>query len=311
MADSFLQILQLVSNDLESDAVFVDVGCGTGKANFVAALSSIGFVKVWGIEIVPGLIEAARDACECLIKCIESPHTKSASCFVNKDISACTSAGFGSELVIHINSLIVESEYKRLRADHLASALCQKIGRKKYRELLKPFKSFQKFITMSGQYFDKTTDDRTGFEWISCTDTILHVDEENIGHRDHQESTAESNEEELCKLIDASALELLLPLPEILFQCGDIFEIPWWETADVVYAASLLFNDEMIRELTIKAAMMKSGSFIISLKPLSVEASNWNTDEREKLKIDRITLISESFFKMSWQMAKVYIYKLI
>lgn len=98
------------------------------------------------------------------------------------------------------------------------------------------------------------------------------------------------------------------PLPEISLKCGDIFnpctgtdetgEVPWWEEATVAYAASLLFSDDMLARLLERVRLMTPHSIFISLRPLPL------TEEDSA----RIILIEESFFKMSWQMAKVYFY---
>ena len=97
-------------------------------------------------------------------------------------------------------------------------------------------------------------------------------------------------------------LEALTPLPEIEFVLGDIFKYRWYDDADVAYAASLLFSNEMMRQLTDQALMMKQGAWIISLKPLLLTASE---------SLSKLVLREKSFHKMSWQMAEVFIYQII
>jgi hypothetical protein len=94
------------------------------------------------------------------------------------------------------------------------------------------------------------------------------------------------------------------------FTCGDIFEIDWWSTADVVYCASLLFTDAMMVQLSELVYKMKVGSWFVSLKPLS-EVSPSGTDSNCDGQSAAFRLVDESFFKMSWQMAKVYIYRIV
>lgn len=88
-------------------------------------------------------------------------------------------------------------------------------------------------------------------------------------------------------------------VPEITIERGDIFEIDWWTSADIVYCASLLFSDDMMVLLSERASRMKPGSVFITLKPLVAEHLN------------HFELISDSFYKMSWQMARVYMYKVV
>jgi hypothetical protein len=127
----------------------------------------------------------------------------------------------------------------------------------------------------------------------------------------------------------------MLPLPSIEFVCGDVFEVEWWHTADVVYAASLLFSDRMMERLTARVRLMKQGAWCISLMPLlldrmpgvpssasvrAVGADSESLDESEQSKqeiavqsslVYRMPVLKHaSFFKMSWQMAMVYIYQI-
>lgn len=69
-----------------------------------------------------------------------------------------------------------------------------------------------------------------------------------------------------------------------------------------MYAASLLFSDDMMEKLTQQVMLMTSNSWFISLKPLALLS-----EERQS----KVKLKSESFYKMSWRMAKVYIYQIL
>jgi hypothetical protein len=97
---------------------------------------------------------------------------------------------------------------------------------------------------------------------------------------------------------------LLSPLPVITFHCGDMFAHDWWAGADVVYAASLLFSDAMMETLTLQASRLRPGAWVISLKPLLLSLC---ASHMERC----IELRTEGWYKMSWQMAKVYIYQVV
>ena len=185
---------------------------------------------------------------------------------------------------------------------------------------------------------------------------------------------------------NTTGLYTLNNLPTIEFITGNIFEINWWNTADVMYMASLLFTHDMMLHMNLLIRLMKSNSCIITLKPLlldielhtlldnddnietaasgcTAESNNNNnnvssniiinnnnnnhnsttnmktthtttenkknqslitadsnflkllyhkftTEEQMKIRSNRVILRHESFFKMSWQMAKVYIYRI-
>ena len=49
---------------------------------------------------------------------------------------------------------------------------------------------------------------------------------------------------------------------------GDMLEVDWWSTADVIYTSSICFPDELVEGIAEKAAMLKAGSRIISLKSM-------------------------------------------
>jgi len=115
-------------------------------------------------------------------------------------------------------------------------------------------------------------------------------------------------------------------LPDITFTHGNIFEIPWWEEANVIYVASLLFSESMMVELTKLALKIKLGSWFVSLQPLRLEeialkeqqdengddyfSSSSSSNSSATVRKNKLILCSESFYKMSWNMAKVYIYQM-
>jgi hypothetical protein len=101
--------------------------------------------------------------------------------------------------------------------------------------------------------------------------------------------------------LSQSDAQLLQPLPDITFHCGDMFAFDWSD-ADVVYAASLLFSTPMMETLTLQASQLRPGAWVISLQPLLLEEC------RERLQ-NSIVLRTAEWYKMSWQMAKVYLYQ--
>eukprot|EP01041_Mallomonas_annulata_P007465 gene7465-15277_t len=158
-------------------------------------------------------------------------------------------------------------------------------------------------------------------------------------HQQHEiieENEAKHHNNERNKLVDllckSDNIELFSSLPEILFFQDDIFVIEWWKESDVVYVASLLFSDEMMNRLAILVTQMKPLSWFISLKPLpqtqlhtqsasqpqpqlksqtADTSSNSSESDESVFTSNRIpNLRFESFYRMSWQMAKVYFYQI-
>jgi hypothetical protein len=129
--------------------------------------------------------------------------------------------------------------------------------------------------------------------------------------------------------LSVDEVSLLTPLPEVCILQGDMFAaLEWWREADVVYAASLLFSEDMMHSLTERALRMKPGAWVVSLKPLALRtpaaegtsssssSSSFSSSSASSASLvppdmsRRLILRSDSFYKMSWQMAKVYIYQL-
>ncbi len=72
--------------------------------------------------------------------------------------------------------------------------------------------------------------------------------------------------------------------------CSDI-----WRNADVIYAANLLFETELIEKMGNRCtSYLKTGTVVISL--------------RELPQSNRLNLVEKGFFKMSWAMAQVFYY---
>jgi hypothetical protein len=222
---------------------------------------------------------------------------------------------------MHTLDILSSSENKDIRVDLLATLLCQRVGHKKYKQLLKPYKSFQRFLSENADHLSVRPSDQISIDLVSSNGIGILSEEESDADALSAEMCFTSSEKSISKLTDERIAKLFSVRPEIEFIEGDIFEFSWWEFADVVYVASLLFSDEMMHRLSLLAAKMKPGSHLISLKPLFVDdaqslfAAGSVTIEGERSYEDdktnrKLIMISESFFKMSWQMAKVYIYRI-
>ncbi len=85
------------------------------------------------------------------------------------------------------------------------------------------------------------------------------------------------------------------------FELADIFTRDWPNDADIIYCASLLFTDAMLVQLAEMVCRMKPSSVFLCLKELPFESI---TDPR----VNRVRLVSRSFYQMSWQKAEVLTY---
>jgi hypothetical protein len=56
-----------------------------------------------------------------------------------------------------------------------------------------------------------------------------------------------------------------------------MLEVDWWSTADIVYASSICFPDELIEGIVKKCAYLKKGARVLTLK---------NFPERPYLRLD-------------------------
>eukprot|EP00752_Nemacystus_decipiens_P002241 g2124.t2 len=103
--------------------------------------------------------------------------------------------------------------------------------------------------------------------------------------------------------------------------CGDIFREAW-NDAGIVYVASLLFDDSMMILLAKHIEKLRRGARVVSLKPIPTLDANGETSGQSRNRIEGegdedggaagrhggLQLLHEGVFRMSWQMARVYIY---
>jgi hypothetical protein len=80
------------------------------------------------------------------------------------------------------------------------------------------------------------------------------------------------------------------------FHCADLMEYDWSD-GTVVYAPSLLFDDDMMACISTKAQDLQQGAYLISLKKFaSIDPTAFE-------------MIKEAVFPMSWGSANVYVYR--
>lgn len=331
---SFLQILDLTnrkhvvqakqgvkfSSEPTPSKVFVDLGSGIGRACITATLSPLKFSKVWGIEIMDALNAEAASILEKFMLIIENPTSHGCK----ESASNANAEKLNSQSTI-LSSLIDALTYlpgMTCSIDRAVNLVCKSIGHKVYRAQLKQYRTFANFLAkhngsiLSGPRSSNLLKLHVDLE--NATLSLTTQSSELVGDDNAHDSDFESDDnkddddEEKDQssshpMIRRSPMHLseqqvqeLLPLPEIIFQKGDIFEVEWWREADVAYAASLLFTPTMMERLAEQVLLMKSGSWFISLRPLSPRVPS-----------HRLKLRSESFFRMSWQMAKVFVYEIV
>lgn len=301
---SFPQILQLIE---KSDGYkpshpirkFVDLGCGTGKACICAALSpGDTFQHILGIDIVSNLIEKAIEVRDELILQINelgkrlqpSGTTKlSTKAPLKADVELALS---DVECSRHVADAFMESDTSEIAIDALANKICLRVGHKVFKATTKKQRGFNTWLR-SKNFVSITGDNLVKLEFIP---ECQH--DEDVLCLNREQKLAKN----LSDIIQNDEdLRALTPLPRITYEVGDIFTTEWWTDADVVYAASLLFSEDMMERLTQQVMEMKTNSWFITLRSLTI-----TTDERKQ----KIHLFHESFFKMSWEMANVFIYRI-
>lgn len=291
IVDTYRKLAETYGARVESGGVFVDVGSGRGLPSLCAALSDSGFSLVWGIEIMPELVEISNQLAE-RVKAALAEDAEAKPQPSSATAAAASSPPPAEQLADHIRLLLQEaatSPSGTLRLESLADILCKRIGHKRYKALLKGHKSLQRYLAAFPDHFS------------------LHASDNSVSLLSKEEAppvaTVPANDPP-SRSVHRPATSLLrtLRLPEIQFEHADGFQVDWWRRADVVYAASLLFSEPMLRALTDRVAQMQTGTWFIGLRrlPLDLDA---HPPHR------RVVLRHESFFRMSWQMANVYFYQ--
>lgn len=320
-SESFLQILNVVNPTQESSSkTFVDLGSGSGKAVMIAALSSHLFKKVAGIEIVPSLHGSSIGVYLTLqqaIRIVSTTQMTSPETTITNSTNSFIDSNFLNEIIVFINRFPLQKSVG-IDIESLARHLCEIFGHKKYKSSLKSFRSLKKFLLRHTNEFlvlNETVKMNPDYQPLTC------LEQENIDEMIHHPDTSYETHDsptvdrlsELSNVLRSfpSGLELLVDIPEVVLQQGDIFINTWWiEEADIVYVASLLFTDEMMLRLALAVENMRPKSWFITLKPLptmhstSISSSSSSSNDESKMRLQH-----DGFFKMSWQMAKVYFYQ--
>ena len=360
---SFQQILDLVyrlnsqyigNSDSHSLLEFVDLGSGAGKAVFCAALSSISFNKCWGIEIVDGLHDAAVDRLNTLNQYCTNTLSPDISLTLSKVASIPTTKHpklkhkldknqFISALISILQTYITTNNTDTMMIDILTNTFIQQYNHKIYRDSLNTYGKLTSFLKTAADpvtnmlIFNVIDDRLVSFQsdyqlsvLVEPSDISTDMCSASAEGRPPPPVTAESTEVHLRQLFQSPDFQsYMLPLPDISFTLGSIFDIDWWSTADVVYVASLLFSDDMVYRLCECVSRMKKGSWVISLRPLSLLAlptsiehtadmtnsgsmrtaehnltlcsSESSSGGREGKGPVRLELRADSWFKFSWQ----------
>lgn len=311
---SFLQILNFTSDVTRpAGRKFVDLGSGTGRACMCAALSPYGFSTVIGIELMPDLHQQSVMVKNCLHDMLEKPCTSNV---IVKSKSTSKSKHVPKDIDSVANVILSSGE--PILMDQFANAISKEMGHKEFKAAVKPFKTFARYVKEKTSICELSADgkvvqgQRNTLSSSQTDESVIStvIEESGVvvqleqGEGEAGDKGSEIDREHYDYKITVDDVPILSPLPEIAFLNGDMFTFEWWEDTDVMYAASLLFSESMMEKLTVQASRMKSGSWVISLKPLLL---GLNKDLLEA----EMVLRSESFYKMSWQMAKVYIYQVL
>jgi SAM-dependent methyltransferase len=335
----FLRILDIVESKFNCEnKEFIDLGCGTGKAVIICALGSQKFKICRGIEIIPDLLQIANEVrvevnkitsfCHDKLKLNEQiiPINKKNRGNKKEDEKKKSYALSKSQFIDELKNIIIQHN-QPISMNDLTNIFISKCNHRIYRDSLHSQGKFSTFLSQvtndtDGRFIFQITNDLVTLNDTSLPGIISDISmtcEESkqiISHQidDSDNDYISSNfvfdkNEELLKICSSIEFQkYILPLSTIIFEQGNIFDIPWWETSDVVYVASLLFSEDMMIQLSQCASKMKKGSCIITLSPL-INLVNKESSEAE-IRNEHV-LFHESFFKMSWQMAKVYIYSIV
>lgn len=322
---SFLQILNYTADPAKfTGRNFVDLGSGTGRACICAALSPYGFSEVTGIELMPDLCDQSNAVHGRLLEMIEKPVP---DCAVVSKPKVSEKNAHAPDLDSVAVQVLINSAHAKpgIPLDLFANLITKQMGHKVFKVAVKQHQTFAKYLKKRDNLFELSEDGKyVSSKTSACNDVAdvelsqkvesLRVDEEEVEEpstseltltvmQDAATSTTTEQDDYVFQLTE-SDVKLLSPLPRITIHQGDMFAHDWWRDADVVYAASLLFSEAMMQTLTVQVSWMKPGAWMVSLKPLLLEQ---NADQLRS----PVVLRSESFYKMSWQMAKVYIYQVL
>ena len=216
---SFLQILGFTASSIGHDAsshdscrIFYDLGCGTGRAVFCAALSPYPFSKVIGIEIIPELCKSAIMLKECLHSAVSDSHELSSAItgistktidrnILNEQPKAKQRIAFAilneDELLDRIKEIVMEKNSDGSRfcsQEYLCNELTKRLGHKIYKVSIQPFGKFSRFMEKKSDFFSFASDGSVSLSNIaSLNDSNKNFPDTNI---EKSLSPADRNETE-------------------------------------------------------------------------------------------------------------------
>ena len=328
--ESFIQILDRCRND-SSGGVFVDLGCGAGKALFCAALSSQSFDRVVGIELVPELCVLAssvhRELSEEMKYVLNESipvDERGQNAYESSKANKPSLNGLSNDELLRLVSEVVAAANSNDRTiDMISNRVCQSLGHKLYKASIKPHKTFQRFLLHYPSVFRCADNiillvrDETNLSSSAvqvCDDSNADMCDKTAAmdvQEDEDSSRDRSRTEAIRQVLrDAVKKKTMTYLPAVEVLSGDMFSFDWWRYADVVYAASLLFTDSMMLLLSQQARRLKVGSWIITLKTILLDRDYIEDSAAEEHHQPSILILRyNEYFKMSWRMADVYFYE--
>ena len=250
-------------------------------------------------------------------------------------ISSNKSDTAGDDGSIDSDSAITNSDKESL----LANKMVVKLGHKCFKASFKPHKSFHNFLEKRPTLFSfEGGGDMVRFVGAGigdgCDSSNDNDDDKDKEEKEEKEGkeveSADSavapgedsdredrSVEQLNRVLSGQGVTQALAHTrgvDVKLEAGDIFDCSWWDNTDVCYCASLLFSDGMMERLHEQVLLMPTGAVFLTLKPLPLrlqkeEEENEVDNKGEKEKSAR--LVSESFYQMSWHLAKVYMYTIV
>jgi hypothetical protein len=112
-------------------------------------------------------------------------------------------------------------------------------------------------------------------------------------------AVSKSRKGKLCPSNEDHSQLLYWPSEGVEFILGDLTSWEWAEQADIVWMASLLFDAGLMAKITQASRGVKKGARIITLQKLVENVCGDDFD----------LVVDGSWFRMSWNHARVYVYR--
>jgi len=317
-AESFVAVIGVALRSLpflNGGLCFYDLGSGTGKGVMTVGLCfPLQFSRCCGIELVPGLHDVAVNVHRVLLTSLAEHSAPSSSSAAPPTPPPPPPSRKGSmkepltetQLVDKVLTILAGTEAPST-VETVGTSLAKLLGPKVYAASMKPWGKLSRFMAKQTHAWAVAADGTVTRVASFGGDAPTDVEDGEAGKEVRSDLPAPPStpDDALPLLRDvfrkhpgAAAALVAQPPPRVDLVCGDIFEVPWWTDADVVYVASLLFSDALMAHLLEKLRLMRRPAAFVTLRPLPLA----DTDA------PHIRLVEASFFKMSWQMAKCYFY---